>query len=585
MLQIALIALLAQTAVAQQPSTGAIQGVVVRAGTAEALSKAIVEMRGDAESAPPVYRTTTESDGRFVFRGVRPGRYRLMVTRSGYVHRALSVTVDDVKPQDVPVVLTPTGAISGRIYGSSGQPLGNVDVAALRATYQNGKRTLTPVQSVRTDDRGEYRLFWLAPGRYYVSATHPDALSRMFSIMGLSVEGSFEGGGSRGPLGLQMVRGTGDPALASSFGPSSLLAPKEERYVPVYFPGTIDEQGAAVIELQSGADLGGVDIALAPVRAHHVRGTVINGTTGQVAQYAGLTVTGGNSFPDGPNGLLEGSTDGRGRPLIESDGSFDLALFPGPHTLIGTAGTGVGYVSLEMRDADIDGVQVVAMPAFNVPGRLVTDGQVDRSALANVRLSLRRDLPVPATRSSSYSLLRPDGSFVVEATPGDYRVNVSPILDLPGQQLPPSLRGAVKGLERVYVKSIRLADVDVLNGGVRLERPPSSPLEIVIGTNPGELDGSVSNATQAAAAGVSVVVLPDVRGRIDLFKTTTTDPAGRFHIDRMPPGDYKAFAWEDVNDGAWQDPEFMSANENLGTPIRIAEGTTGTVRLTVIPRQ
>ena len=60
---------------------------------------------------------------------------------------------------------------------------------------------------------------------------------------------------------------------------------------------------------------------------------------------------------------------------------------------------------------------------------------------------------------------------------------------------------------------------------------------------------------------------------------------GRFHIDRIPPGDYRAFAWEDVNDGAWQDPEFMSVNENRGTPVRIAEGTTGTVRLTLIARQ
>jgi hypothetical protein len=261
MFQIALVALLAQTAVAQQPA-GTIQGVVVNAGTAEALSKAIIEVRGDevrgdAESAAPVYKTTTESDGRFLFRGVRPGRYRLMVTRSGYVRRTLSVTIAEGQAQDVRVVLTLTGAVSGRIYGSGGEPLGNVDVAALKASYQDGKRILTPVQSVRTDDRGEYRLFWLAPGRYYLSATHPEALSGMFSIMGLSVAGSFQGGGSAGPLGLQMVRGTGDPALASR-GPFSPFAPKGERYVPVYFPGTIDEQSAAVVELRAGADLGGV---------------------------------------------------------------------------------------------------------------------------------------------------------------------------------------------------------------------------------------------------------------------------------------------------------------------------------------
>ena len=60
--------------------------------------------------------------------------------------------------------------------------------------------------------------------------------------------------------------------------------------MPVYFPGAISEQAAAPIDLSSGADAAGVDIPLAPVRARHVRGVVINGATGQVAQYAGLKV-------------------------------------------------------------------------------------------------------------------------------------------------------------------------------------------------------------------------------------------------------------------------------------------------------
>ena len=37
----------------------------------------------------------------------------------------------------------------------------------------------------------------------------------------------------------------------------------------------------------------------------------------------------------------------------------------------------------------------------------------------------------------------------------------------------------------------------------------------------------------------------------------TTDAMGRFHIEGLPPGDYKAFSWEDIETGAWQDPDFI----------------------------
>ncbi len=67
------------------------------------------------------------------------------------------------------LVLTPTGSIAGRVYDRDG-PVGKLQVQALRPIYRDGHRALTIVQSVQTDDRGEYRLFWLPPGRYYVTA-------------------------------------------------------------------------------------------------------------------------------------------------------------------------------------------------------------------------------------------------------------------------------------------------------------------------------------------------------------------------------------------------------------------------------
>ena len=131
--------------------------------------------------------------------------------------------------------------------------------------------------------------------------------------------------------------------------------------------------------------------------------------------------------------------------------------------------------------------------------------------------------------------------------------------------MPPSL-------QRAYVKSIRLGDVDVLNSGLRLQGAPAGQLEIVIGTAPGAVEGSVFNDSQTAGPGVTVVLLPDVRRRTDLYKTTTTDPSGRFRIDRVPPGDYRAFAWQEISDGAWQDPDFMQGQEARGTPVRVGEG-------------
>src|SRR5207253_8170180 len=83
-------------------------------------------------------------------------------------------------------------AIAGSIYDGHGEALGNVEVRALKASYPEGRRVLTPVASAVTNDLGEYRLFWLAPGRYYIAAV-PDSFERRmmsggnFSILG----GSF----------------------------------------------------------------------------------------------------------------------------------------------------------------------------------------------------------------------------------------------------------------------------------------------------------------------------------------------------------------------------------------------------------
>ena len=81
-----------------------------------------------------------------------------------------------------------------------------------------------------------------------------------------------------------------------------------------------------------------------------------------------------------------------------------------------------------------------------------------------------------------------------------------------------------------------------------------------------------------------VSLVPDVplRERLMLFKTTATDTTGHFSISGIAPGEYKLFAWQQVEDGAYQDPEFLKPYENQGQAVTIREGSRETAQLKVI---
>lgn len=66
--------------------------------------------------------------------------------------------------------LIPSAVIAGKIMDEDGQPLPRVMVSAMRDVYTEGKRKLSPEAYASTNDLGEYRLFGLRPGHYFVSA-------------------------------------------------------------------------------------------------------------------------------------------------------------------------------------------------------------------------------------------------------------------------------------------------------------------------------------------------------------------------------------------------------------------------------
>src|SRR5262249_42764929 len=145
------------------------------------------------------------------------------------------ITLENERPlQDLTIVMTPTAAISGRIYDGFGKPVIGAKVRAIKSVYQQGSGTLTEIQSTVTDDLNEYRLFWLSPGRYFVSATEPDPTTDINTIFNESrSDFSYK---SSNLLSTNLLLNYPNPVAPI---PQPRAVPQaSEVYVPVYFPTT-----------------------------------------------------------------------------------------------------------------------------------------------------------------------------------------------------------------------------------------------------------------------------------------------------------------------------------------------------------
>ena len=110
--------------------------------------------------------------------------------------------------------------IAGRVLDEDAEPVPGATVRAFRFEYQQGERTLAPVGSDQSDDRGVYRIYGLMPGEHVVSAAIQGSPGRLMAQ-----------GRPGGPLG--GPRGAGFPARGPDAEDTSALA-------PTYYPSAID---------------------------------------------------------------------------------------------------------------------------------------------------------------------------------------------------------------------------------------------------------------------------------------------------------------------------------------------------------
>jgi hypothetical protein len=169
------------------PTTATVAGRVVEAGTGAPIAGAQVTVMlipGDRRS-PTAFgdlrpsTATTDRDGHYQIEGLQPGRYQVNAQKTGFARPldSFSPPIDIAAgPQlGIDVTLQRAAVIVGRVLAESGEPLANVRVLAMtrppKAQGAPPAHMLRPVgPNAQTNDLGEFRLFNLPPGEYFVHA-------------------------------------------------------------------------------------------------------------------------------------------------------------------------------------------------------------------------------------------------------------------------------------------------------------------------------------------------------------------------------------------------------------------------------
>ena len=508
-----------------------VEGTVVNSATGEPIKKARVTPRPMGQDAVP-YGTTTDAKGHFLIDEVDAGRYRLSAFRNGYTGPRKSdaaLTLEKgQKIKELVLKLAPEGVISGRVVDGDGDPMPYVEVACMSAGYENGRRGLIVHNAANTNDLGEFRLPGLTAGKYLLRAT-------------------FQQQNASGNVQRRPVRTTA-----------------EETYVTTYYPHAMNPSSATAIEVSPGAQISGINLTGMRAQTLHVKGRV-GAATVVHAMPIWLSLEPRDDLQSGMPGLSA---------AVDGHGDFQVnGVVPGWYVLRASCMARDGKVysgrmPVEVRDSNIEGIELELRPPRKLRGRVIIEDKGDlQGASLYVQIQGKDQSLV---MGSGPAQVKEDLTFesnYIGVGPYDFDVHGYP--------------------ENFYFKSIRIGDQDVTETGVDFAEDAAGELTFVLSPNGGVVEGSVQNAKDKAAAGAKITLIPDAKHRSSRlrYKTVDADQKGRFVIKGVAPGEYKIYAWEDIEEGAYQDPDFMKAHESEGKTVSIKERGHETVELKAIPER
>jgi protocatechuate 3,4-dioxygenase beta subunit len=412
------------------------------------------------------YGAITGDDGKFSWDSVQPGDYTFGVSlrgfiRSDYRSRAFEVVVKpDSATHDLRWKLVPAAAIAGRVVDSHGNPVEQADVTA---ALHNTRQTL------KTDDRGEFRFTGMAAGRYLLSAAPPE------------------------DRGAAEIRTDGT---------------REECHALSWFPNTLEKRDAAPLEVAAGAEVNGIEIRLVRIPIVRVAGSV----TG---------VVGTNRV----SVLVSTQDEIQPRWVSVPNGKFSIwRLPPGQYTLQATGrvpddrGLASVRLTIDVADANIDGLTLDAIPEFELAGQVEWDGTPPASRQLEGATLFFDHSPEPTSAK-----IAADGSFrAPHALVGKQRVKIA---GTPGN---------------VYLKSIWLGTTEMPDRELDLRSDPKEErLTVMLSTGAAQVSG-IAQSGSDPIPGADICIAAD-RENARCEQSVQSGADGSFTIGGLAPGKYKLY--------------------------------------------
>jgi len=514
----------------QKPGTAIVRGRVFAADNGQPLRKA--QVRIVAPELRENRLTTTDAEGRYEFKELPAGRYTVTASKGSYVTLSYGQTrplepgkpleiLDKQTVEKVDLMLPRGGVVTGRVVDEFGDPVSDVMVAVQRFQFVQGRRRLIPAgRNAMTNDVGEFRLFAIPPGQYYLSAT-------LRNMMGFGAESDDRSG-----------------------------------YSPTYFPGTPNVAEAQRVTIRVGQILSDVNMALVPTKTAKIAGTAVDS---QGRPMAGMVMA-------MPKGEFMGMF---GPPAqIRPDGSFSVSgLSPNTYTLqvMGPTGPDSESASAEVTVSgeDVAGVQLVATKPIIVTGRLI----VDPAAASSLRPSSVRLMAQPAVMDGMMlnmlppSAVNDDLTFEVKTRPGKMRLAFGG-MPLPGWS----------------IRSVRYHGEDVTDGGIEFRPNENvSDVEVELTNRMSDVSGLVTNGRGDAVKDYTVIAFAQDRERWNIpnryVRNARPDQDGRFKLTGLAPGDYFVVALDSVDGTEWMDPEFLDSIKTKALSFSLGDGETKTLDL------
>jgi hypothetical protein len=500
--------------------TAQIRGLIRSTSDDKPLGRARVSVVSDALPEPRV--AISGADGRYAITDLPAGSYIVSATRTGYapqtygqgrVITGIPVVLADAQQATIDLPLTPGGFIVGRILDEDGTPFAGADVEALISRFEAGADTLFSVSTAMTDDRGEFRLFGLAPGSYYVSAA--------------------------------------DPAFRRVSTPKGVF-----RYSPTYHPGTTQADQAKTVSVTGSGEAPRVEFRLSLVPPARVDGQLLTYDARQLISGA----------------IIMSPLDGEGVPMIPPeepaiypDGRFSFrGVVPGRYQIRARGVTDplgaalFAVFSVDVRGIDVSGVRMTLRPGATLEGTLEVDNP--RGSKPPVLSTLRIRAPFIDGNSFGDALtgtVQPDGTFALR---GIMRGRHQLVLD---------------GLEPPWVlKSITHQGTDITDLQLDFgEKESRRDVRVTITDAASEVTGIVQNPRKLPVAHAGVLIF----AKVPLFWMRTnrrmriayTDQHGRFSVSGLPAGEYVAVTSRSVDESDLGRRDRLETLANAGVVFRL----------------